>query len=140
MMCLRVAVAVLLVAMTFGIVVSGYSGANSLDGTEWKLTNWTVSSVDPAGVNITAKFDDGQVSGSSGANSYSGPVKVGPGQSFAVGTLAGTQMAGPEPAMRAESADLTLLAQARSYEVKNTTLTLRDGGGNESLIFSRGAK
>jgi heat shock protein HslJ len=44
-------------------------------------------------------------------------------------------MAGPEPAMRAESAYLILLGQAKSYEMATGKLTLYDEGGNESLIF-----
>jgi heat shock protein HslJ len=47
-------------------------------------------------------------------------------------------MAGPEPAMRAEHAYLTLLQQARSYSISGRTLTLYDAHGNESLIFARG--
>jgi heat shock protein HslJ len=44
-------------------------------------------------------------------------------------------MAGPEPAMRAEGAYLTLLGQARAYRVEAGRLTLFDAGGNESLLF-----
>jgi heat shock protein HslJ len=138
--CLRISLAVLLVAAAIGCVVAGCSGANSLDGTKWKLTGWTVSSIDPVSVNITATFDDAQISGSSGVNRYGGPVKTGRGGSFAAGPLAATEMAGSELEMRAESAYLTLLSQARSCEVTDTTLTLHDGGGNESLIFSRVAR
>jgi heat shock protein HslJ len=47
-------------------------------------------------------------------------------------------MAGPEPAMRAEGAYLTLLGQARSYRVEADRLTLFDAGGNESLFFEAG--
>jgi heat shock protein HslJ len=54
---------------------------------------------------------------------------------FSVGRVAATQMAGPEPAMRAESAYLTLLGQAASYTLADGRLTLCDKGGNESLIF-----
>ena len=140
MRCRCVSLAVLLVAAAMGFVVSGCSGAKSLDGTEWELTGWTVSSIDPVSVSITASFDDGQVSGSSGVNIYSGTVKAGRGGSFAAGPLAATEMAGSELEMRAESLYLTLLAQARFYQVTDTTLTLRDGGGNESLIFSRVAR
>ena len=140
MRCLRVSLAVLLVAAAMGFVVSGCSGAKSLDGTEWELTGWTVSSIDPVSVSITARFDDGQISGSSGVNIYGGPVKAGRGESFAAGPLAATEMAGSALEMRAESLYLTLLAQARFYQVTDTTLTLRDGGGNESLIFSRVAR
>ena len=110
---------------------------DALSGTAWRLTEWTVSSVDPADVTITAEFDNGRVSGSGGVNSYSGPVKLSAGGGFAAGPISATEMAGPAPAMRAESAYLTLLEQAASYEVAGTTLTLYDGAGNVSLIFTR---
>jgi len=113
----------------------GSTGGNSLDGTQWRLTEWTLSSLSPAEFTITAKFAGGQVSGNSGVNSYSGPYDLGPGNAFSVGQLAVTQMAGPEPAMRAESAYLTLLAQAKSFKTADGKLTLYDQGGNESLIF-----
>jgi heat shock protein HslJ len=109
--------------------------ASALDGTQWKLVEWTLSSIDPADVTITAVFAGGQLAGRSGVNSYSGPYKLGPGGAFSAGPFAGTLMAGPEPAMRAESAYLTLLGQAGSYQMANGKLTLYDGGGNESLIF-----
>ena len=56
------------------------------------------------------------------------------------GPLVGTKMAGPEPAMRAETAYLTLLGQARSYKVVDGKLKLYDKGGNESLIFEAASK
>jgi heat shock protein HslJ len=68
-------------------------------------------------------------------NSYGGPCRLGTRHAFSVGQLASTQMAGPEPAMRAEGAYFTLLRQARSYRVDAGRLTLFDAGGNESLIF-----
>jgi heat shock protein HslJ len=49
-------------------------------------------------------------------------------------------MAGPDLEMRAESAYMTLLAQAKSYKVDGTKLTLFDAGGNESLIFEATAE
>ena len=56
--------------------------------------------------------------------------------SFSLGPIASTEMAGPEPAMRAESAYQTLLGQARSCKMAADTLTLYDAGGNPSLIFA----
>lgn len=114
----------------------GPSPGGSLDGTQWSLSEWTVSSLDPARLTITAQFADGQISGNSGVNSYSGPYTAGPGDAFSVGPLASTMMAGPEPAMRAETAYTTLLGQAKSYSVSDGMLTLYDQGGNESLIFA----
>jgi heat shock protein HslJ len=114
----------------------GSSSAASLDGTSWRLTGWTLSSLDPASFTITAKFVGGQISGSSAVNTYSGPYKAGPGEAFSVGDLASTMMGGPEPAMRAEKAYLTLLAQAKSYKLDGATLTLFDQSGNQSLLFA----
>jgi heat shock protein HslJ len=127
--------AALLITMPLIAPAGCSSAGNPLDGTQWKLTEWTISSIDPAHVTITATFADGRVSGNSGVNSYGGSYQVGPGDAFSVGQIAGTQMAGSELAMRAESAYLTLLGQAASYKLADAKLTLYDKGGNESLIF-----
>lgn len=111
------------------------SGSGALDGTTWKLSSWTLSSLDPAAFTITAAFADGKISGRSAVNSYSGSYTTGSNGAFAVDQLASTEMAGPEPAMRAEHAYVTLLQQARSYSRAGRTLTLFDANGNESLIF-----
>jgi heat shock protein HslJ len=109
---------------------------SSLEGTKWKLSGWTLSSLDPAGFTITADFADGRISGTSAVNSYGGPYKAGLGNAFAAGPLSSTLMAGPEPAMRAEQAYTKLLGDAKSYRVEGARLTLYDANGNESLIFS----
>jgi heat shock protein HslJ len=136
----RTLAAVLLIAVC-AVTVTGCSLVPSpLNGTQWRLANWSISSMDPASATITAKFADGQISGNSGVNSYSGPYKLGSGGAFSVGPLASTMMAGPEPAMRAESAYMTLLGQAASYKMADGKLTLFDKGGNESLIFQAAGK
>lgn len=114
---------------------SGSSHGSALDGTQWRLSEWTLSSLNPADFTITLRFADGLASGNSGVNSYSGTYQVGPGDAFSVGQLAVTEIAGSEPAMRAEGAYLTLLGQAKSYKVATGRLTLYDQGGNESLLF-----
>jgi heat shock protein HslJ len=117
-------------------VLSGCSPREpSLEGTQWRLTGWTLSSLNPSEFTITAAFGDGQISGNSGVNSYGGSYTAGAGGEFSVGQLASTLMAGDEAAMRAEAAYLELLGGARSFSVAEGTLTLYDEGGNESLIF-----
>lgn len=106
-----------------------------LEGTRWKLVAWTLSSLYPGDFTLTAAFSGGKITGHSAVNSYGGPYKAGPDGAFSVGPLESTLMAGPQDAMRAERAYLTLLAQARSYKLAGDTLTLYDQGGNESLIF-----
>ncbi len=137
----RKAVAVLAaVAVVMVLAVSGCGGRGNLDGTSWRLTGWSLSSLDPNTFTITADFASGQISGKSAVNSYSGSYTAGPGSAFSVGELTSTLMAGPEPEMRAEQAYTTLLRQAKSYTLKGGTLTLSDANGNESLIFSAAAK
>jgi heat shock protein HslJ len=112
------------------------SDAATLDGTAWGLSGWTLSSLDPNDFTITAQFADGRISGKSAVNTYGGPYTEGPDDAFSVGDLVSTMMAGPEPDMRAETAYLTLLAQAKSYKLDGSGLTLFDENGNESLIFA----
>ncbi len=138
----------LVVTVLFGLCILALAGCGQaggpLDGTSWRLVGWTLSSLHPLDFTITARFAEGRISGSAGVNSYGGPYKTGPGpltggsgagDAFAAGPLAVTAMAGPEPAMRAEKAYLTLLGQARSFQVTGGRLTLYDQGGNESLLF-----
>jgi heat shock protein HslJ len=132
------ALATLAISVALLAAACGSSGSASptLDGTAWRLTGWSLSSLDPNQFTITAAFADGKISGSSAVNTYGGPYTAGPGDAFSVGDLASTMMAGPEPDMRAEGAYLTLLAQAKSYKVDAGVLTLFDANGNESLIFA----
>jgi len=136
----RLVIAVVLIAVWLIPLVGGSSPSSSLDGTQWKLIGWALSSLKPADFTITAKFADGHISGHSAVNTYSGPCKLDLKGSFSAGALVGTQMAGPEPAMRAETAYLTLLGQAKSYKVVDGKLKLYDKGGNESLIFEAARK
>jgi len=132
--------AVLLVAVPLAALAGCLHDGSPLDGTSWRLTEWTLSSLNPADFTITAQFADGNISGHSAVNTYGGPYKLGRGAAFSVGPLACTEMAGPEPAMRAEAAYLALLDQATSYKIADRKLTLYDKGGNESLIFEAASK
>ncbi len=122
------------VALCLLTVVSCTSGGSNLGGS-WRLASWTLSSLDPSPFQITARFEDGTIAGSSGVNSYSGLYKLGAANSFAVQNISSTEMAGPEPAMRAEAAYTKLLGQARTYKDTGNTLILYDQNGNESLRF-----
>ena len=140
---LLLALAVPLVAAALGVAGCGSDGgdsgsAPSLEGTSWRLTGWSASSLDPADFTITAQFADGKIGGKSAVNTYGGSYEAGEDGSFSVGDLASTMMAGPEPDMRAETIYLQLLAEAKSYAVEGETLTLSDANGNESLIYAAG--
>jgi heat shock protein HslJ len=135
-MALVAAAAVVVVTMVTALSGCALAG-DPLNGTAWRLTGWSVSSIDPASVTITVAFADGRISGNSGVNSYGGAYSVGIGNTISLGAIAMTEMAGPEPAMRAESAYQALLAQVASFKLSGSTLTFFDKGGNESLIFTK---
>jgi heat shock protein HslJ len=124
-------ISVLLPALT-GCKVATTS---EVEGTQWKLVGWTISSIFPADVTITVEFEDGQITGNSGVNTYGGPCRLGPADAFTAGPIMATEMAGSETAMRAEAAYLTLLGQAGFYSVADGRLTLYDEDENELLIF-----
>jgi heat shock protein HslJ len=89
----------LVVAVVIGALSGCGRGQAALDGTQWQLMEWTLSSLDAQEFDITAEFADGTISGHSGVNSYGGPYASGPGRAFSVGQIVSTEMAGPEPAM-----------------------------------------
>jgi heat shock protein HslJ len=136
----RTLAAALIVIESLVAVAGCSSDSHALDGTRWRLSGWTLNSLSPADFMITAQFANGQISGSSAVNTYGGPYKLGPGAAFSAGRLASTLMGGREPEMRAESAYMTLLGQARSYKMADGKLTLYDKRGNESLIFEAAGK
>lgn len=131
----RTLAAFVLIAVGLGAQAGCSSADTALDGTRWRLSSWTLDSLNPADFTITAEFDGERISGNSGVNTYGGPYSLGPGATFSAGPLSSTLMAGPEPAMRAEGAYLTLLGQAESFKAEGSVLTLYDGAGNGSLIF-----
>jgi heat shock protein HslJ len=125
-----------LAVAALALAVAGCRSTDAtLEGTSWKLNEWTLSSLNPADFNITAAFADGRISGTSAVNNYGGAYTEGPGDDFSTGELVMTLMAGPEPAMRAEQAYHELLRGARSFKLAGTTLTLYDDSGNVSLVL-----
>lgn len=125
----------LLLAVVALACAAGCTGP--LEGTSWRLTSWSVSSLNAQDFGITATFSGGQVGGSGAVNSYGGPYATGPGAAFTAGPLSSTLIAGPEPAMRAEVVYAELLGGAKSFRIEDDRLRLFDAEGNESLVFER---
>jgi heat shock protein HslJ len=116
-----------------------------LEGTSWRLDGITtgtdaVSSV-LAGTEVTARFEDGTMSGSSGCNTYTGGYTV-DGDAIEIADLASTARACADPAVDAqELAYYDALGRAAFTEVTGSTLTLRDeqGGFLLSYVATAGA-
>jgi len=107
----------------------------SLDGTSWQVIsynngNQAVTSV-LAGTELTAIFGtDGNLSGSSGCNTYVGSYKV-DGDKITIGPLASTKKFCIDPAgvMDQESQFLAALQSAAAYKMEGNRLELRTQDG-----------
>jgi heat shock protein HslJ len=112
--------------------------ANPLEG-EWLVTGYNngKEAVTSAivGTELTATFTpDGQVSGSSGCNSYNGPYKL-DGTSLTVGPLATTRKACEQDIMDQEMQFLAALQTPTTVEPSGATVTLRDASGATQVIL-----
>jgi heat shock protein HslJ len=115
------------------------SSAMQLEGTAWKLTSLTTET----GMNntlpnttITALFDDGNVTGSSGCNRYFGSYQLNKTE-IKIGQVGSTLMfcSDPDGVMTQETTYLLLLTNVTSYAISNNELTLSDSLGNPQLVF-----
>jgi len=115
------------------------SPALQLEGTTWKLTSLaTETGVDNTLPNttITAIFDDGNATGSSGCNRYFGSYQLNKTE-INFGQVGSTLMfcADPDGVMTQETTYLLLLKDVTSYAISNNELTLSDSLGNPQLVF-----
>lgn len=88
------------------------------------------------GGTITALFDGGEVSGSSGCNTYRGSYEL-DGEDITIGPLAVTEMACDEPSgvMEQESGYLETLQSAASYRVVGGMMVIFDTTGAATFQF-----
>jgi heat shock protein HslJ/uncharacterized membrane protein len=105
-----------------------------LEGVNWRLSALPGQAV-PAGNGApTARFERGQVSGFSGCNRFIGNYTVDRDR-LTIGTLAGSMMACPEPAMTIEKAFLSALSGTLSANVADSRLSLAPVAGGNALTF-----
>jgi heat shock protein HslJ len=115
------------------------SPALPLEGTTWKL----ISLAAETGMNntlpnttVTATFDDGNITGSSGCNRYFGSYQL-KNKEINIGEVGSTLMfcGNPDGVMAQETSYLLLLKSVTSYAISNNELTLSDSLGNPQLVF-----
>ena len=115
----------------------GAAQGGQLEGVTWRLSTYIANGKPvevPAAIGATATFANGQVSGSNGCNSYSGPY-VASGSSLTVGPLASTLM-GCGPVQSAiEAAFMSAFQAAGSYTATDAQFTIYDTTGAQTLIF-----
>jgi heat shock protein HslJ len=110
------------------------ASGDPLDGTSWVLM--TYRKTRPiSGTTITATFEDGQVRGSAGCNSYGGSYQVSD-DTITVGQVAITEMAclEPEGAMDQELVFVEFLTDAQTFRLADGQLQILRSDG-EALTF-----
>jgi heat shock protein HslJ len=131
----------LLVALTTFVLLAlaacsgmGPATQDPLDGTSWVLVGYGLAAPLP-GTEITAKFEQGQVSGSSGCNTYGGSYEV-RGETISFSDIFMTEMAclEPEGIMEQEQTYLEYLSGAQTYQLSHGRLQLTRADG-ETLTF-----
>ncbi len=128
------AVVVLLSLGACGLV--GPPAGDPLDGTSWVLTTYGGAGLIP-GTEITLAFEEGQVRGSSGCNTYGGSYEV-DGDKITMSDLYMTEMAcmEPEGVMDQELEYLELLRDALAFQIDEAELMI-EAASDEVLAFSR---
>ena len=106
----------------------------SLNGMSWELV--AIGKHTPlADSHITLTFEDGQVSGNSGCNSFGGEYKL-KGDSIEFGMLMSTMMACADSArMEQESTFMKMLGDAQRVELVDGQLQIY-GSGQDALTFA----
>jgi putative lipoprotein len=107
-----------------------FGGAPALEGASWILADTL------PGTEVKALFENGQVSGSAGCNSYSGTyvtTTVDGMNKIRIGPLASTMMMCEEAVMDQEIAYLAALQSATSYTIEGNLLTILHPDG--TLLF-----
>ncbi len=113
---------------------AGSGPVDVLDGTSWKLLHYRKTTVSE-GIDITAVFENGNIGGSSGCNSYSGTYQI-DGSKITIGPLAGTMMACVDPpeVMEMEQMYQAWLTDAVRFELSEDQLMIFRSDG-EALTF-----
>lgn len=116
------------------VLLSGCQAADPLEGTSWQLLAYG-ESLPIAGTTITARFQEGQIRGSGGCNSYWATYRLA-GSRIEIDELAWTVMACIDPAgvNEQESLVMRLLHEAQTYRVVDGQLQILPADG-QALTF-----
>jgi heat shock protein HslJ len=100
----------------------------------WNLVSLIGSPLAP-NTAITASFNNGQLSGSGGCNTYNASYSTS-GNSISIGFPTATQMFCEDYIIQQESIYFNSLASAASYQLSGSTLSMYDGGGQLILQYT----
>jgi heat shock protein HslJ len=127
--------------LTYSKVPPGMLTPAPLTGTTWYVTSlvdsggqiWTPVPAYPISLEFAA---DGSLNGKSGCNNYFGSYNVS-GSTISIGTLGTTLMyCGEAGVMDRETIYLSVLPQMKVYRISGDALTLSDGAGKITMLYS----
>ena len=129
-----VALAAVLLVSLAACALPGLPTGDPLKGTSWRLVTLGGAGLIP-GSQITATFEDGQVHGSAGCNSYGGSYQVS-GDKLTMDAMFMTEMAcmDPQGVMDQERQYLEMLGMAQTFKLSGGQLQVFSAGG-EVLTF-----
>ena len=108
----------------------------SLEGPTWALSSALATDSPLEDIVVTARFQQGTLSGESGCNTYSTSYEVN-GTSLTIASeIAGTRRACPPAETAVERAYLQRLPEVSAYRISSGTLTLLDGDGEKLLEYA----
>jgi len=130
---IRILMLCIFAATSLAACASPAPSLNPLEG-DWTLFAYRKTSP-IEGTTITARFENGEVHGSGGCNSYFGAYVL-DGAQLTIEGLGWTEMAcmNPEGVMEQEQTVLGYLSDAESFEVDTGRLIIHVGG-QETLTF-----
>ena len=115
------------------LAIAGPAAAAQLAGSEWRPTELDGIDV-PSGSEIFVRFGGkNKIEGHGGCNRFLGAYKLA-GSNIAIGPLATTRMACPEPIMEREARFLRALENSRQFMRNRIDLSLTDNAG---MIIAR---
>lgn len=133
----RILLVALLLTSVIGLVACN-SGV-SIEDTTWKLESYGEKGnlkglIEDTEITAEFKSTEGQVTGSSGLNSYFGSYEINESELTIIPPIGTTMMAGPEPIMGQEQEYLNLLETSETFKVDTGKLTITCSGNTE-LVF-----
>ena len=129
---LKVVVFGLVIGAVLALSACSASGANDLEGTNWKLDS--IGGV-AAAHTATLSFADGKITGNAGCNSFGGGYKVDGSKITISEPIASTLMACENDVMDLETKYLTVLQSEPTFAKSGNQLTLTTPDGM-TLVFS----
>ena len=115
---------------------AGSADVELLKGQPLTLVSGVDVPQDAAAAKPSAKFEDENVSGWTGCNSYTGGFEIN-GSSLVIGQIATTRMACPSPADTIEQEYLAALARVAAWRTEDDEVVLVDADEAELLRYER---